>query len=289
MRRTSNLSKHSLLIALMFFFFVFSAVHGQQSKDSFIKEYKIGPRDVLEIKVFELPELNQIVRVSEGGSISLALLGKVVVGGLSKDSIEKKIAELLEEQYLKNAKVSVFITEYQSNQVSVIGAVVKPGIYDLMGRTTLLKLISQAGGFTEKASDEIFILREGKNGVPTKFSIDLKELLEEGNQMLNIPLEKNDIINIPAEKSVFIYIYGAVNKPGALSVIQSKNITLLQLVAQAGGLAEGASKKGVVITRKNKTGKAIKIKVNLKDIEKGKIQDIELQEGDLIHVPESIW
>lgn len=264
-------------------------LYSQQEQENYVKEYMIGPRDLLEIKVFELPELNQIVRVSEDGSITIPLLGKVMVEGLNKDALEKKLANLLEVKYIKNAKVSVFIREYQSRQVAVIGAVEEPGMYEIIGRQNLLQMISKAGGFTEKAANKLFVLREGKNGMTANISIDLEDLLINGNQKLNIPLIADDVINVPVDKIIHIFVFGMVKMPGALEVRMSKKLTLLQAIAQAGGLAEGAKKSGILIKRRNKDGKATKIKVNLKDIINDKKPDIELMEGDVVYVPESIW
>jgi polysaccharide export outer membrane protein len=258
----------------------------------FVNEYKIGAKDLLEITVFELPDLNQTVRVSEDGSISLPLLGKVAIAGLTKEELEKKLASLLfEKNYLKNARVTVFIREYQSSQVAVIGAVVKTGMYNLIGHTTLLQMISQAGGLTERASNELFILRENKkNGVQSRIVIDLDDLINNGNQKLNVPLEGGDTINIPIDQIINVFVFGEVRNPGALQVKMSKKITILQAIAQAGGLTEGASKRRITVTRKDrKSGKETKIWVNLNDVIKGKRPAIELQEGDVVYVPDSIF
>ncbi len=262
----------------------------QEEQDVFVKEYRIGPKDLLEITVFELPELNQTVRVSEDGSISLPLLGQVAIGGMAKDAVEQKLASLLEEKYLKNARVTVFIREYQSQRAAVIGAVGKPGMYELIGRTTLLQLISKAGGLTDRASKEMFVLREAKNGVRARIAIDLDDLINKGNQKYDIPLQANDTVNIPIDEMINVFVFGEVRNPGALQVKMSKHTTLLQAIAQAGGFADGAARGGVTIKRKDrKTGKEIKMKVNIKDVIKGKRPDIELLEGDVVFVPASIF
>jgi polysaccharide export outer membrane protein len=262
----------------------------QEEQDVFVKEYKIGPKDLLEITVFELPELNQTVRVSEDGSISLPLLGQVAIEGMAKDAVEKKLASLLEEKYLKKARVTVFIREYQSQRVAVIGAVGKPGMYELIGRTTILQLISKAGGLTDRASNEMFVLREAKNGVRARLAIDLEDLINNGNQKLDIPLQANDTVNIPIDQLINVFVFGEVRNPGALQVKMSKHTTLLQAIAQAGGFADGAARGGVTIKRRDqKTGKEIKMKVNIKDVIKGNRPDIELFEGDVVFVPESIF
>jgi polysaccharide export outer membrane protein len=284
------MKKTLIILGLCFGLVIPIGLQAQEEAVSFVKEYRIGPKDLLEITVFELPDLNQTVRVSEDGSISLPLLGRVMIEGLTKEELEKKLAGLLEEKYLRQARVTIFIKEYQSKRVSVIGAIGKPGMYELIGRVSLLEMISQAGGLTDQAGSELYVLREGEDETQTKLAIDLNDLIINSNQKLNIPLMPKDVINIPIDQIINIFVFGAVRNPGALQVKMSKKITLLQAIAQAGGTAEGASKSGIVIKRKdNKTGKETQTKVNLKDIIKGKKPDIELQEGDVVYVPESIF
>ena len=257
-------------------------------RDYFIREYIIGPRDLLEIKVFELPEFDHTVRVSEDGSITLPLIGNIQIGGLTKDKAEERLSELL-GKYVKKAQVSIFIKEYQSSLVAIIGAVEKPGMYELVGRQTLLQMISQAGGFKDTAANEIYVLREGQDGTTASISIDLEDLMINGNQNLNIPIQANDVINVPVDKLINVYVFGEVRQPGALQVKMSNKITLLQAIAQAGGLSENATKRGVTIKRRDKSGKEINLSVNLNDIIKGKKKDIPLQEGDVVIVKQSIF
>ncbi|MEN6310580.1 MAG: SLBB domain-containing protein, partial [Acidobacteriota bacterium] len=206
-----------------------------------------------------------------------------------QEAVAAKIAGLLAAKYVKNPQVTVFIKEYKSKQVAVIGAVENPGSYELVGRKNLLQIISQAGGFTDKASDRIFVLREGEGGDSSSIAIDLEDLVINGNQKLNIPIEPNDVINVPVDREMRVFVFGRVTQPGALKVKISEKITLLQAIAEAGGLAEGARKGAVTITRKDKAGKEQKIKVDLGDILGGKKKDIPLQEGDVVYVPESFW
>jgi polysaccharide export outer membrane protein len=249
-----------------------------------VNDYKIGAKDLLEIKVFELPELNQTVRVAEDGSVSFSLIGKVQVAGLTAQGLETKLASLLDQKYTKASHVTVFIKEYQ--KVAVFGAVGKPGNYELVGPTTLLQVISQAGGLTPDAVTELYIFRREKEGQKTKITIDLRDLIVNGNQALNIDLLPNDVVNIPVDQTLTVYVYGEVKNPGAIQYKQSKKITLLQAIAQAGGPTEFAAKSRVTIKRKDsKTGREIKIPVNLKNIIAGKISDIILEEGDVIIVP----
>lgn len=261
----------------------------QEARDTFVRAYRIGPGDLLEVKVFEVDQLNQTVRVSEDGSITLPLVGRVEVEGLTQEGVVQKLAGLLQAKFVKNPQVTLFIKEYKSQQVAVIGAVTNAGSYELVGRRNLLQIISMAGGFTESAGDEIFILREGLDGKAETITIDLKDLLVNGNQALNVPIEPNDVINVPVNREMRVFVMGRVNRPGAVKAKLSEGITLLQAIADAGGLAEGAKQSRVLITRKDKAGKEQKIRVNLKDVISGRRKDLVLQEGDVVFVPESFW
>lgn len=261
----------------------------QEARDVFVRAYRVGPGDLLELKVFEVKELDQVVRVSEDGSITLPLLGRVVVEGLTQEGVVLKLTGMLQAKYVKNPQVTIFIKEYKNQQVAVIGAVEKAGSYELVGRKNLLQIISMAGGFSATAGNEIFILREGPDGATSTVAIDLKDLLVNGNQKLNIPIEPNDVINVPVDKEIRVFVMGRVSKPGAVRAKLSEGVTLLQAIADAGGLAEGAKKSAITITRKDKAGKEQKIRVNLRDIIRGKKKDVVLQEGDVVYVPESFW
>ncbi len=247
-------------------------------------DYRIGTKDLMEIRVFELPELTQTVRVAEDGSITLSLLGRIEVSGLTTQELESKLAKILEEKFLKTAHVNVFIREYQ--RVSVLGAVGRPGMYEIVGPTTLLQIISQAGGLTAEAMNDLYIFRTDKDGKQTRIVVNLKDLISNGNQELNYELRPKDVISIPIDQVQTVFVYGEVRNPGVIQFRQSKKITLLQAIAQAGGPTEWASKSGVMIKRRDKkTGKEIKIPVNLKSIESGKTADLTLEEGDVVIVP----
>jgi len=264
-------------------------VKPKEAKETFVRAYRIGPGDLLEIRVFEVKELDQVVRVSEDGSITLPLLGRVMVEGLTQEGVVEKLTGLLQAKYVKKPQVTIFIKEYKNQQVAVIGAVEKAGSYELVGRKNLLQIISMAGGLSDTAGNDVFILRDGPDGQTSTIHIDLKELLVNANQALNVPIEPNDVVNVPVDREIRVFVMGRVTRPGAVKAKLSEGITLLQSIADAGGLAEGAKEGSITITRKDKTGKEQKIKVNLKDILKGKKKDIPLQEGDVVFVPESFW
>jgi len=283
-----NKLKYKIPVLVLFLGILFSIFLFSQEK--FTLEYKIGAKDLLDISVFGLNDLNRTVRVSEDGTITLPLLGEVKVEGLTKTGLEKKLSELLEEKYLHNPQVTVFIREYQSTRVSVLGAVNNPGLYDLLGRETLMQIISQAGGLTTDAGNEIVIMRQLSDGTSNSLRISIDDLFLRGDATLNIPLQPNDIVNVPIDKTVFVYVMGQVNRSGALAVKRSNIPTLLQAIAQAGGFSERASKGRVIIKRKDeKTGREIQIKVNVKSIIKRRKKDIQLLENDVVYVPEKAF
>lgn len=249
-----------------------------------VNDYRIGPKDLLEITVFELPELNQTVRVSEDGSITLSLLGKVDVSGLTAQELEKKLATLLDQQYTKGAHVTIFIKEYQ--KVSVIGAVGRPGQYEIVGPTTLLQVIAEAGGLTAQATNELFIYRSGPDGNQTRIAVKLEDMMSGGNQDLNIQLRPKDVVMIPIDQTLTVFVYGEVKSPGAITYLSSKRITLVQAIAQAGGTTEWAKKTKILIKRTDKrTGQEVRFNVNLKKMINGKINDLVLEQGDVVIVP----
>ena len=273
------------VMALLFILLPFLVV----SQEKFTQEYRIGPKDLLEISVFGADELSRTVRVSEDGKVTLPLLGEVLVDGLTKSEVEKKLGQLLGEKYVQNPQVTVFIREYQSKRVSVLGAVEKPGPYQLLGRQTLMQIISEAGGLTRDAGNEIVIIRQLPDGSSTSLRISIDDLFLKGDAKLNVPMEAGDIVTVPVDKPVVVYVFGQVKNPGALQVKKSNIPTLLQAIAQAGGFTDRASKGGVIIKRKDETGKEKEIKVNVRSILKNKVKDVQLLENDTIYVPESLF
>jgi polysaccharide biosynthesis/export protein len=114
-------------------------------------EARVGPLDLIEVSVFQVPDLSKTVKVSASGEVALPLIGTVQAGGKTVSELEAEIAARLEEKYLQSAQVSVFIREATSQQVTVDGAVEKPGIMPLSGQTTLLQTIAMSGGLAKGA------------------------------------------------------------------------------------------------------------------------------------------
>jgi polysaccharide biosynthesis/export protein len=269
---------------------IYTALLGAQTKTGTGQsyEYQIGAKDLLEISVFEVPELNITVRVSENGMVTLPLLGEVKAEGLNRADLEKQIATMLEKNYLKNAQVTIFIKEFQSKKISVMGAVKDPGMHDLIGRQSLLQVISMAGGLSEQASDTVVIFRQFRSLPSQSLVIKLDDLLLKANPKFNIPVFPGDIINVPGDQYLDIYVFGQVKNPGAVRMKKgSDDVTLLRAIAQAGGFSDRARRGKVLITR-TEGGTEKKIYVDVKDILGGGRKDFVLQAFDVVFVPESI-
>ena len=267
------------------------------SKKGPYRDYKIGPEDLLEITVFEEEKLNKIVRVSSQGNISLPLLGTVGVKGLTANELEKEIRDLLAEKYFQDPHVSVFIKEYRNQRISVIGAVEKPGIFDVTGQKTVLDMLTTAGGLKEDGGQLLFLIRpprmedeaviEGKDSddqIPKTFVINLEELLIKGDLTLNLPLIHGDVINIPVSGKIFVG--GEVRSPGGFS-LKGKRMTFSQAITLAGGVkGEAKGSEAKIFRSESGTGKEILI-ANVYAIEKGQEEDLYLKENDIIIVPKS--
>ncbi len=252
-------------------------------------EALIGPEDLLEINVFELPELKTTTRVLGDGTVSLPLLGVVQASGLTKTALESRIRDLLEERFVHEPQVTIGVTEHRSRQVSVLGAVSKPGPYQMIGPRTILQMISEAGGLTKEAGTDIFILRKTEAGHTERLGLNLEDLVTKGNPELNLTLTPGDVINVPVDTPIYVFVDGAVKSPGQIEGRFSRPITLLQAVARAGGLTERANLRGVHILRKTTSGGQRQIPVNLRMIRKGKADDIVLEDGDVVVVPETFF
>ena len=272
------------------------------SKSDLYRDYKIGPEDLIEISVFEDEKLNKTVRVSSQGNISLPLLGILKVKDLTANELEKEIRDLLAEKYLQEPHVSVFIKEYRNQQISVMGAVEKPGVYDVKGQKTVLDLVAMAGGLVggvkgyagpllflirpARLEDELSNEKKGSDEqTPKTFVIDLEELLVKGDLTLNLPLANGDVINIPFSGKIFVG--GWVRGPGGFP-IGGKKMTLSQAMTMAGGLKFEANGSETKIFRYSEKGTEREVlSVNVYAIQKGENEDPYLKENDIIFVPRS--
>lgn len=243
---------------------------------SFADDYRTGPGDVLNIAVYDNGDLKTKVRISENGTIVMPLLGRIDIDRLTVDQVTEKITSLLADGYLVNPQVNVFVVEYRSKKVVVLGNVRHPGIIELNGSITFLELISKSGGLEKDAGDTATIQRESIDGKKEVIVVDLRALIEKGNISQNVNINDGDTVFI--SKSGMCYITGEVETPGTYPC--GENTTVLKLIALSGGFTGKASKSSVNIVRIVENKKSVLEDVSL---------DTFLKHDDVVVVPESFF
>lgn len=245
-------------------------------------DYIIGPADLLEIRVFESDKLTSAVRVSSRGQITLPLLGLVAVEGLTARDAEEKIENLLKRgHYIFDPHVGVFVKEYKSKLVSVVGYVREPGSYELLGRRTILDILAAAKGLEEKAGRTVYLTREEENGGKQTYIVNLEQLLVKGNTDINLALRPGDVVYVPEAGAVFVE--GAVRQPGSFT-IKEGSTTLSKSIAMAGGLSNYADTARVKLIRYLDDGEREISELDLGRIQNGETEDLMLKDGDAIVV-----
>ena len=250
--------------------------------------YRIGRRDRLVIRVQELPDLNSELVVGDDGTINLDVIGSVDVLGLTEQELETRLQARLLQEGLRRATVTAAVAEFRSKPVSVLGAVVRPGNQVIPGRSTLIDLILDAGGLSERAGRKIIVRRRAENGLSDRVEIDTEDLFVLGDPKANLPIYAGDLVHVLAVREVVVHFLGQVATVGSQTFTDNKRVTLLTAIARAGGLTETASNK-LVIKREGEDGRRFEIPVDYRKLLNGRIPDVELQDGDLIVVKESFF
>jgi len=172
------------------------AVVGIPSDPGPMAAYRIGAFDLLKVEVFQVPELSRTERVSDDGMILMPLIGSIKVAGLTLREAEAAIAERFAERYLQNPQISIFVAEYASQKVTVIGHVKRPGVFPLAGRTTLMQAIALAGGLEDIAKKkEIVVFRKQPGGDVNAYVVDMGAV-EEG-RLTDPVIAADDRIVVP--------------------------------------------------------------------------------------------
>jgi polysaccharide export outer membrane protein len=225
-------------------------------------EYVVGPQDVIAVTVTNEPTLTGKFTVVPDGTVIYPLLGSVKVGGLSLRAVERELTTRLADGYLEKPLVSVALDQFGSQRVLVIGEVRQAGSYALSGPTTLLEILLKAGAPTPAAGSEALIVR-GRTVDPKTTSATASvmasassnvlranlDALQRGDLSQDLPLRPGDMVFVPrAETLPPVYVMGLVKAPGAYQV--TKGATVLQVLAQAGGVTDRGSTKRITLVRK---------------------------------------
>ncbi|HTU32982.1 MAG TPA: polysaccharide biosynthesis/export family protein [Candidatus Acidoferrum sp.] len=262
--------------------------------------YMVGVGDVLQVRVIDEDDVSGQYQVNASGNIQVPLLSKPIhAAGLSTFELSTKLSDALKTQgILKQPEVTVFILRSMSHNVTILGAVSRPGVYPLEKQnTTLLDAISLSGGLLSTAGPTVTITHHatasgsGKDsstepvtGVET---VDVRKLITGNDPKLNVPVQAGDVITV--SDAPIVYVVGAVTKPGAFTVEDGRNgITVLQALALVQGTTSTAKLKSAMIVRQSDNGANRKnIPVNLTKVMRGKTIDPVLEANDILFVPES--
>jgi len=269
-------------------------------------EYVIAADDMLDVYVVDVPELSRQYLVSPDGTITLPLLSEpILAAGLSPNQLSAVIAAKLKSAgMVTHAAVTVSVKASRGHSIAISGAVRNPQVYPTLGETSLLNVLSQAGGLADDAADTAVITR-GETAVralgfqdnsagapaaslPMTIKVNLKKLLEDGDPKSNIPLYPGDTVTV--QRAGIVYVVGAVNRAGGYTLARSwEDMTVLKAVALAGNLTSTAQRKKAVIIRKDSSapGGRDQIPVNLKKILAGRAPDQSLEANDILFVPDS--
>jgi|RhiMetdeSRZDD1v2_1073273.scaffolds.fasta_scaffold27087_5 polysaccharide biosynthesis/export protein len=257
-------------------------------------DYQIGPEDLLEITLFNVPEANgterqvtpraTTVRVSQESQISLPVVGEISVKGLTVSGLEQKLREAY-DRYIHKPQVGVLVKEFRQ-RVSIIGAVQKPGVFELTGPKTIIEIMAMAGGVTDKAGTQVHIYRQGPNGRESHV-IDLLVLASNASLinadnagLITMAVQPGDIINVPLAGTFFVD--GAVKAPGSYPL--GRRYSLSQALATAGGVDRDLYSSDITIFRRGASG-AQPINIDLNGVLAGSTIDPQIEADDVILVP----
>jgi polysaccharide biosynthesis/export protein len=294
----------------------------EPSSEAQASEYRIGTDDLLDITVFEAPELNASVRVSASGEISLPLVGAIKAAGLTTKEFGVVFQELLRRTYMKDPHVGIFVHDMQSHPVSVFGAVKRPGVFQIRGTKTLLEVLSLSEGLSDDAGDTVLVMRGAglrtmpihqdtqdvdKNNVSSAeqvqgtggalpsakepastdtVEINLKRLLDSGDPDYNVLVHPGDIVKVT--RAGIIYVVGEVKKPGGFVLKGNENISVLQALALAEGLTRTSAKSQARIIHTDQSSeKRSELKIDLGRILSGSAPDPMLYPKDIVFIPNS--
>ncbi len=291
----------SLFMALVLLCWPAAAL-GQKGK------YVLGIGDKLSLLLYAGGELQLtsggpiVLTISEEGTITLPFLGKAKAVGLTIDELTHDITTRLKEDYFVAPQVILSIVDYRSKKIYILGEVKTPGSYGMEHEnTSLIELISMAGGATEKRGKKAFVLRGAYEDIASggkidelvekkePIVVDLQRLLERADLTANVGLLPDDVVYIPPRMFADIaqskiYVMGHVNKPGIYDF--QDGITALNACLLAGGFVKFAAPNRATVTR-FENGKKTIIKIDLSNVREGKADDIILKPGDRVYVPKS--
>ncbi|AXC13434.1 Capsule polysaccharide export protein [Acidisarcina polymorpha] len=243
----------------------------------------IGPGDLLDVVVFDTPELSSHVRVAQDGSANMPVIGRVDLNGLNADQAARYLEQQFRKQHLLlEPHVTVFIVEYASQGATISGEIRQPGIYPTLGKRRLLDMLAIAGGISPTAGKTVSIIHRDDPTHPVL--VPLQGTAANLNAQENPQILPGDTIVVG--KAGVVYIVGDVGKPGGFLVDNNERLSTAQALALAGGPNRTASLSKTRLIRKVAGGRE-EYMLDLAKLLKGEQADLKLNDGDIIWVPSS--
>jgi len=240
-------------------------------------EYRLGAGDVIRVNVYQNPDLTLETRIGEAGLVSYPLLGSVRLGGSTVSQAEKTIADGLRTgNFVKQPQVNIQVLQVRGNQASVLGQVNRPGRYPIeVADMRLSDLLATAGGIAASGADTLTLvgMRDGK---PMRKVIDMPAIFRNDNRENDVIVQNGDVVYV--ERAPVVYIYGEVQRPGALRL--ERDMTVMQALATGGGLNLRGTEKGLRVHRRGVDGRLQVIEPKMDDL---------LRDGDVVYVRESLF
>src|SRR5579863_5547206 len=237
--------------------------------------------DLIDVAVYNVPELTTKARISTKGEIYLPLIDYINVAGMTAEEAEALIQKRLSDGgFVKNPHVTLFVDQYASQGASILGEVVRPGVYPVPGQQRLFDVISAAGGFTEKAGRSITVTHRDQPEKP--ITVPLSRNISD-NPESNIAILPGDTIIV--RKADLVYVVGDVGRPSGF-LMDNAHLTVLQAIALAGGTTHTANLGGARIIHRGPAG-LTETPVELKKILRAKAPDMTMQADDILFVPTS--
>jgi polysaccharide biosynthesis/export protein len=252
---------------------------------------KIGDGDLIQISVYDAPELTGTVRVNSDGEIRLPMLKQHIhAAGLYPENLENSIAAALtEENLFVEPIVTVDVVEYRSRPITVMGAVRNPTTFQADGPITLMDAISHAGGITENAGSEILVTHTtevaGNASAPLTERVPVKSLMNPDSPSADLILQIGDIIRVPPAGQV--YVVGDVNRPGTFNITDGSESSVLKALALSGGLTSFSRHSAYIYRVESGSTDRAEIPINLKKIMNHKTPDVPLMANDILYVPDA--
>jgi polysaccharide export outer membrane protein len=244
-------------------------------------EYTINEGDLLFVRVFEAPELSTETRVNDNGNITMPLVGTIGVKGLTPSKAEEIIAGAYRVNYLENPHISVWIKDQQGGRVTVTGAVQKPGAYEYISQGRVLDALALAGGLSEKAGHTVQIRRNSLESKDSnKLVIDLDQLVNAGQEDLNITIRRGDTVFVP--QAGVVSVDGAVQKPGNYQI--KKSMTVREAIMAAEGFHSTADQGRIKLARYAAKGKRDVMELSGNSVGEDSADTVTLKDRDIIFV-----